>query len=143
MADILHQLTIQAPPEDVYAAITEEDGLSSWWTSDVDAEPKEGSQAQFRFEGGMVAMLMRIENLEPGRSVEWSVDEPSPPEWEGTRVTWEFSPTDEGTELLFGHRGWKSTDGSFPDINYNWSYYLTSLKQYLETGEGFPHQAGE
>ena len=139
MPDILHQITIQAPPEEVYAAITEEDGLSSWWTSDVDAEPEEGTQAKFRFEGGMVAMLMRIDRLQPGRAVEWSVDEPSPPEWEGTRVTWQLTPTDEGTELLFGHRGWESTDGAYPSINYNWSYYLTSLKQYLETGEGFPH----
>ncbi len=32
MADILHQLTIKASPEDVYQAITLQEGLAKWWT---------------------------------------------------------------------------------------------------------------
>lgn len=139
MADILHEITIEAEPEQVYAALTEAEGLSSWWTSDVEAEPRQGSTAKFSFEGGMVAMIMKVEKLEPGRTVEWSVQEPAPPEWDDTTISWQLQPVAEGTKLRFGHLGWQSNDGSFAAINYNWSYYLTSLKQYLETGEGFPH----
>lgn len=139
MPDILHDLTILASPQQVYAALSEQEGLSSWWTREVDAEPEVGSTAVFRFEGGMVEMRMHVERLEPGQAVEWAVAEPAPPEWDGTRVTWELAPSEQGTSLRFGHRGWQSVEGSFASINYNWAYYLTSLKQYLETGEGFPH----
>lgn len=141
MADILHMVPIQASPQAVYAAITTEEGLKRWWTDDVSAEPREGSTAIFRFEGGQVAFHMEVDNLEPAEAVEWSVQDPAPPEWGGTRVTWHIRRGDDGnTQLLFGHRNWASTENSFPAINYNWGYYLTSLKEYLEKGEGFPHR---
>lgn len=139
MADILHMVPMEASPGAVYQAITTAEGLRSWWTGDAQAEPEQGSEAVFRFEGGQVEMRFRIESLEPDQSVAWTVLEPAPPEWEGTRVTFELTPGEQGTNVLFGHRDWESTEGSFPAISYNWSYYLTSMKQYLETGEGFPH----
>lgn len=138
MPDILHQVPIQAPPDQVYAALTEQAGLGSWWTDDVSAKPEQGSVAEFGFEGGEVVFRMRVDELSPGRKVAWTVLDPAPPEWDGTRVTWELSPADGGTSLRFGHRDWASTEGSFAAINYNWAYYLTSLKDYLEQGEGFP-----
>ena len=141
MADILHLVPIQASPTAVYEAITEEEGLKNWWTDDISAEPREGSTATFRFEGGQVAFNMKITRLEAGRTVEWGVADPAPPEWENTRVTWHLQPGEgDNTHLLFGHRNWVSTENSFPAINYNWAYYLTSLKEYLEKGAGFPHQ---
>ncbi len=142
MPDILLEVPIESDPTQVYDAITRAEGLRSWWTTDVEAEPEEGSTARFRFEEGMVEMIMRIDRLEEGRAVEWSVQDPAPPEWEGTRVTFDLTSSDEGSKLMFGHRGWESVDGSFASINYNWAYYLTSLKQYVETGEGFPHRLG-
>jgi uncharacterized protein YndB with AHSA1/START domain len=139
MADILHQVPIAAEPHAVFKAITDQAGLACWWTEAVEAEEEVGAVARFSFEGGDVVMLMEITKLEEAERVEWQVLDPAPPEWKGTSVTWELAPTDEGTRLLFGHRHWQSTAGSFAAINYNWAYYLTSLKQYLETGKGFPH----
>lgn len=141
MADILHMIPIAAPPAQIYEAITSAEGLRSWWTVDAEAQPEVGSLAEFRFEGGEVVMRMRVEDLREGEAVSWAVEEPSPPEWDGTKVTWNLSPSEEGTHLLFGHRDWASTEGSFAAISYNWAYYLTSLKEYLVKGEGFPHGA--
>jgi hypothetical protein len=45
--------------------------------------------------------------------------------------------------VLFGHRGWTSTEQSFAFINYRWGYYLLSLVKYLEEGKGFPHNKPE
>ena len=67
------------------------------------------------------------------------MEEPTPPEWEGTEISWDLSESDGGTNLSFAHRGWKSVDNSFPFINYSWGYYLVSLVRYLEEGTGFPH----
>jgi len=141
MADILHLVPITATPAEVYLALTTGEGARSWWTTDAELEPEQGSLGIFRFEGGAVAFRMRIERLEPDKAVAWQVEEPAPPEWVGTRVTFDLQPADGGTQLLFGHRDWASIEGSFPAINYNWAFYLTSLKDYLEKGAGFPHGA--
>lgn len=139
MADILLQVPIGAEPDDVYQALTEQPGLSSWWTDNVQAKPEQGSQATFTFEGGMVVMKMGVVELDEPNRVVWEVLDPAPPEWDGTTVTFDISEQEEGgSSLLFGHRGWKSTDGSFAAIAYNWAYYLTSLVDYLEKGAGFP-----
>jgi len=139
MVDILHRVPIKVPREAVYRAITEPDGLSSWWTSEVEAEAREGTISVFRFEAGQVQMRMRVKSLTPGRRVHWLVEEPSPPEWKGTEVTWDLSENGGGTSVLFGHRGWTSTEQSFASINYSWGCYLLSLVKYLEEGKGFPH----
>ena len=139
MPDILHRLHVKAAPRAVYQAITEPEGLSRWWTTDVEAEDREGSLGVFRFEGGQVQMRMRVQSLTPNQSVRWVVEEPSPPEWGGTEITWNLSEKEGGTEVHFGHRGWKTTEQSFPYINYSWGYYLVSLANYLEQGKGFPH----
>jgi uncharacterized protein YndB with AHSA1/START domain len=139
MADIRHSVPIKAAPEAVYKAITEPGGLRSWWTTDLEAEAVQGGLDVFRFEGGRVQMRMRVKSLSPGKRVRWQVEEPAPPEWEGTEISWDLSETNGGTTLLFAHRGWKSVDNSFPFINYSWGYYLVSLVRYLEEGKGFPH----
>jgi uncharacterized protein YndB with AHSA1/START domain len=139
MADILHLVPIAAAPDEVYRALTTAGGARAWWTVDADLEPEVGSLAQFRFEGGAVVFNMRVDKLEGNKSITWQVEEPAPPEWVGTMVSFDLEPANGGTNLLFGHHDWGSTEGSFPSINYNWAYYLTSLKEYLEKGKGFPH----
>ena len=39
MTDILHRIIIEASPEKVYAALTEQAQLSAWWTK-AEAEKK-------------------------------------------------------------------------------------------------------
>ncbi|MFP3853572.1 MAG: SRPBCC family protein [Anaerolineales bacterium] len=141
MADILLMVPMAADPKSVYRALTTREGLASWWTEDVEAEPEVGAVNEFRFEGGQVVMRMKVAELAPPERVVWEVQIPAPPEWGSTKVTYDIKPTEEGVHLLFGHRGWASTEGSFPAINYNWAYYLTSLKEYVEEGAGFPHEA--
>ena len=140
MADILLMVPMAADPESVYRALTTQEGLASWWTQAVEAEPGVGAVNEFRFEGGQVVMRMKVADLAAPEKVVWEVQDPAPPEWGGTRVTYDIRPTEEGVQLVFGHRGWDSTEGSFPAINYNWAYYLTSLKEYVEGGVGFPHE---
>jgi uncharacterized protein YndB with AHSA1/START domain len=50
MADIKHQISIQAAPEKVYAALATQTGLRGWWTADTKADEKTGGNAEFGFE---------------------------------------------------------------------------------------------
>jgi uncharacterized protein YndB with AHSA1/START domain len=135
----LLELPIAATPEQVYAAITEQAGLASWWTPEVVVEPKLGSVGEFRFRGGQFLIKMEITELEPGQTVRWAVRQGSP-EWAGTSVAWDLSQVDKHTRVRFSHRGYASVDGSFANVAFNWAWYLSSLKDYLETGQGRPGQ---
>jgi hypothetical protein len=43
------------------------------------------------------------------------------------------------TVLAFAHRGFKCADDGFAGATTRWSFYLVSLKQYLESGRGTPN----
>jgi uncharacterized protein YndB with AHSA1/START domain len=141
MPDILLEVPIAASPDQVYRAITEQQGLASWWTPDVVTGPEVGSTAEFTFTSGpgsRVVAKMEIAALEPGRKVYWTVAEDNIPDWVGTHITWDVTPADQGTNVRFGHRDYPSTEGPFARVGYRWAWYLTSLKDYLETGQGRP-----
>lgn len=138
MPKILLELVIEKSPEDVYKAITEGEQIKHWWTSHAIAEPKVGSIAEFGFYGGSAVFKFNIDELEAGKKAYWSVIDGGPPDWAGTNVTWDLTEVENGTKLLLGHHNYQTTEGSFASVSYNWAYFLTSLKSYLEQGEGMP-----
>jgi uncharacterized protein YndB with AHSA1/START domain len=70
---IHHVFDIQAPPETVFKSITSADGLSSWWTTKVQADNAErGSLFRFTFRGPFNPKLRMTE-----------VESPSLVAWEG------------------------------------------------------------
>ena len=135
MADILHQAGIQATPQQLYIALTQEAGLKSWWS---EHSAIEGDLATVSFYNNMVTFKLRITESEPNSKVVWAV-EGGPPDWANTTITWAISEHEGQTMLHFAHRGFASTGGNFAGVNYNWGWYVTSIKFYLEKGEGMPH----
>lgn len=136
MADILHKINIQAPPEKVLSAITEQQGLAGWWTRDVSAKPQTGSVAEFGFENHTLVTRMEVVQISP-RRVEWKCIG-GPDEWIGTTVTFELEPSDGQTILRFAQRGWKEASDFYAHCNTKWGYFLASLKSLLEKGQGTP-----
>ena len=49
MADILHKIDIDATPDEVYSAVSSNQGLKSWWTTDVSENSKKGCVPNFGF----------------------------------------------------------------------------------------------
>ena len=138
MAEIRHMLLIDAPVGAVYRAITEKQGLAGWWTVQALAEPVVGSVADFKF-GDRYHTAMRIVALDASKKVEWECvagDE----EWVGTRVVFDLERQGDQTLVRFVHGGWRKVTDFYASCNYNWGYYLTSLKSYCETGEGTPFE---
>lgn len=132
MSDILHWIRVEAPPERVFDAISTEDGLASWWTSDVEAEASEGSTAVFGFNDRAVVFRMRVDELSRPARVRWTCVGDFP-EWEGTRIEFELDPgADGGTEVTFTHAGWASTEGYFRQCNTDWGRLMYHLKDYVE-----------
>ena len=137
MVDILHAILIDASPETVYDAITQEDGLKSWWTTDVKAEQKEGAVSVFGFYNHSVVFKMQIDELSKNKCVRWGClgDDK---EWKGTKLRFDLSQQDGKTNLLFAHTGWQSTKGYYAMCNTTWGHLMILLKQYSEGKETKP-----
>jgi Activator of Hsp90 ATPase homolog 1-like protein len=161
MYDIVHELTIGVPPDQVYEAITTQEGLAGWWTTDTTAEPVIGSVATFALEGHSTVLSMRIELLESPELVDWACVE-GPDEWAGTHVTYRIEGDARGQRdgddngddndgeddgdgsgaggsvLRFWHGGWAHEDGELPRSSFQWAMHLDSLRRYCESGTGSP-----
>ena len=131
MADLFHQVSIDAPADRVFDAVTTKDGLIGWWTDDVEARPEAGTIAQFGFYNRAAFFRMRIDELAKPARVKWTC-EGDVPEWTGTTLLWDIQPRDGGSTLNLVHAGWKSTAGSLPQCNTVWGALMMRLKAHCE-----------
>jgi uncharacterized protein YndB with AHSA1/START domain len=138
-------ISVRASPDQLFAALTESNGLASFWTSDSEAEPVVGSVARFGFPSGS-HLELRVDALDPAHHVEWTLlnDVLKGPHWTGTTVTWDLGNTDSGTtEVLFQQRNWpeEMSQADLAGLTYAWAQVLRALKAYVETGTPQPHFA--
>ena len=137
-APLVHQVNVNATPETIYNAVSTQDGLQAFWTSDSKAEPKVGSIATFGFGGP--SQRMRIDELVPGKRVKWTGLNDFR-NWDKTTVSWEIAPAEKGqTSVTFRHADWPAsvTQDDLGSINYTWGLIVERLKQYAESGKPNP-----
>ena len=138
MADILHMVAIKAPPAKIFAALSEQSGLAGWWTQDVQAEPKVGTIAKFRFRDGM-GPDMQILTLEQDKFVRWRcVANSFGEEWVNTELDFDLRPENGNTVVRFSHRGWLVESDFLRFCSLKWATFLLSLKHGVEAGRGEP-----
>jgi uncharacterized protein YndB with AHSA1/START domain len=138
MADIHHQIPIEASPEKVYAALATQAGLRGWWTADARADEEVGGKAEFGFEKRAIVFRMIIEKLDPGQQVIWNCHGDHP-EWDGTTLTWKISREDEATMLRFTHSNWKSFSDFCATCNSSWGELMYRIKDSVEGRNPGPH----
>ena len=136
--EIFHLLNIKTTDlSKIYDAITTQEGLVSWWTTETVATTKVGSITEFRFTKDY-KKGMKIINLEENKIVEWECVE-GDKEWLGTTIKFEIIPKEGSTDLKFYHSGWKEMTNLYGICNYHWGLYMKSLKTFIEEGKGNPH----
>jgi uncharacterized protein YndB with AHSA1/START domain len=138
MAELRHQITIQAVPAKVHEALTTEEGLRAWWTADAAAEAKVGGKAEFGFNRRRTVFRMTIDALEPGKRVVWSC-QGEPTEWNGTILTWDLAGEDSATIVRFNHSGWRAVTELYAICNSSWGELMHRLKDYVEGRNPGPH----
>jgi len=139
MASIKHYLIIKAPPEKVYEAVTTTGGIKGWWTLAASADEKVGGVAEFIF-GERYHNKMQITELEQNKRVEWKCFQ-GDEEWIATTFEFDIEAKDKDTVLRFTHGNWREETDFFASCNFNWGYYMRSLANYCEKGEGTPFKA--
>ena len=140
MPNILHRLTIDAPPERVHELVATREGIRQWWTGHpVDGDEEVGGQLSVYFRdpadpAGPAAAFEVVERS-PQRIIWCCVR--GPDDWVDTRIVYALNPRDDGgTTLLFSHEGWQQENEFMNGCSTNWAAYLMSLKSGAE-GRGF------
>ncbi|MBP2706749.1 ester cyclase [Microbispora sp. RL4-1S] len=144
MPDILHRISIDAPPQRVHDLIAGTDGIARWWTGrPLTGEHTAGSSFGVYFgDAEQPAAVMQVVTDTPDHVV-WRVTD-GPGTWIGTRITFALRAGGHGgTTLLFTHAGWQQAGEFMSGCSTNWGAYLTSLKNGAETGAFGAYPAGE
>ena len=136
MAEINHRVGIAGPVNDVYQALTSNEGLSTWWTTDTTGAGEVGSIIKFRFNGD--GPDFEVAELRPDALVRWRHSGEVPGDWMGTEVS--FALSNDGTQTLvrFRHSNWKEASDFMAHCSTKWAVFLLSLKEAIETGNGKP-----
>jgi uncharacterized protein YndB with AHSA1/START domain len=137
MPAIVKELTIAAAPGSVWGALTQQDEIVRWWSDEARVQPEVGSLGEFRFRPPAGVLQFEVAELDQDEKVSW-ISRQGPPHWAGTSVTWQLTPVQNGTKLVFTHEGFAQVDEAYQQTRGNWEYFLASLKSYLETGKGTP-----
>ena len=136
MAEINHRVGIAGSVSDIYRALTTDDGLSQWWTTDTCGAGKVGSIIQFRFGGG--GPDFEVAELRPDSLVRWKHSGEVPSAWIGTEVVFRLDAGDQQTYVRFVHAYWTEGSDFMAHCSTKWGVFLLSLKDAVETGTGRP-----
>ena len=152
MSDYQRVIEVEAAPDKVYAAVTSEFG--AWWTDPRASLSKMGDVATFTFPPGTSSWTFRPNRLEPDQLVEHEcvganhthegLPESIRTEWLGTFMRFQIEPIEGGgSKVFFTHQGLTPELACFEICEAGWDFFFAqSLKRYLDTGTGEPHQAG-
>ncbi len=143
------EVNIDAPIQKVYEAIAE--NVRDWWTRDYETELAK-IETKFTVRFGETFAIMQNEELTPYKKIVWKCIEQhhvnetlsKTDEWNNTKITFELKDNESGTKLNFLHDGLTPNLECFEICQNGWDYYIkTSLKNYIETGNGYPYKSGE
>jgi uncharacterized protein YndB with AHSA1/START domain len=138
MHDIVHELTIAAPPPQVFDAITTVAGLAGWWSDDVstsaEATVAEGAEITIGLGEDRTVVHLRIDTLDPPLLAHLTCLD-GPEEWAGTELAFRVESDDQGGSVLrFWHGGWEYEDGALPRCSFEWAMDLARLRDACESG---------
>ena len=139
MKTIHHVLDIDAGVDSVWSAITDADRLAGWWSTKLrTTKPIVGERIAFTFAGAFNP-VMEITELEELLKLEWRCVDGHEP-WSNGTFRFEVVALDDGRTKL---RFWQDyavelSDDAYGVYNFNWGFYLESLRLLCTTGRGKP-----
>ena len=139
MRTIHHVLDIDVVPERVWVALTEPDGLAGWWSTSVKTDaPAVGARIHFTFAGDFNP-VMEITALTQRTDLEWRCVS-GHSNWDDNTFQFQLVPHEGSrTRLRFTQEyATELSDDDYGVYNFNWGYYLESLRLLCTTGTGKP-----
>lgn len=125
---------IDAPPDQVWRALTQPDQLVRWLPRRAEVDPRVGGS--FRFRWGELELAGRYLQFEPARSLRFTWGQPGGP-FPETVIVVNLEADGQGTALSWEHYGFGrggDWDAYYVGSARAWAGYLKNLKALLETG---------
>ena len=141
MRTIHHVLDIEADLPAAWAALTEAEGLSRWWSRRVSVHGTgDGTEVRFVFDGDFNPVMRVVEAVD-GQRLVWRCVR-GHDNWQDNTFTFEpVALADGRTRLRFTQDyAVELSDDDYGIYNFNWGYYLESLRLLLTTGTGRPYR---
>jgi uncharacterized protein YndB with AHSA1/START domain len=129
MADIKHQIQIDAAPSIVFPLVASADGFKKWWAADV-TEDKAAGFAELGFFNRATVYRLRPGPITAPRRADWMCD--SGKEWNGTTLVFDLTEQNGRTQLRFTHAGWAAETDYFISCNTTWGELMFRLKSAAE-----------
>jgi uncharacterized protein YndB with AHSA1/START domain len=89
--EITREIELDAPPEEVWRALTDPDELEQWFANDVELEPEVGGEGTFRWDDGDERHAV-VEEVDPERRFAFT--------WDGGHVVIELEEIPAGTRVV-------------------------------------------
>ena len=133
-------IRVKASADALFDALTTVTGLAAWWNP-ATGSGEAGGELRFIM-NAPEPLVIHVDEATRPKSVRWTVtDCPFLSDWEGTRPTFTINPVDGGTsELHFRHHGLNEDMECIDMCTRSWNHYMTSLRDYLEAGNGSPYR---
>ena len=145
--DYTTTFTVDRAPQQVFEAINDP---RAWWSERIVGSSGRVADSFVYDVPGVHHCTMTTTHAEPGRLVIWEVTDSTvafvddEQEWEGTRVRFELTERDGGTELTFTHLGLTPAGHCYDVCADAWGGYITrSLRALIERGAGSPMRRDE
>lgn len=132
MSEIVHQLYVSASCEEVYGALTAEQGLQGWCSADCRFDCADAMVAELGFHEHSVILRFVLAHAEPASRVEWLCAS-GPSEWRDSRLVFELTAVGaKASSVLFRHAGGDEAEQRYRHLNAYWSAALVRLKSLSE-----------
>ena len=142
MKTIHHLVDVDAPVDSAWTALTRADQMAGWWSTKVDApDTSVGTLVRWTFAGDFNP-VMEIVEVSPPKLLKWRCIDGHQP-WQDSTFRFQVDPLGaDRTRLRF----WQDyavelADDYYATYNFNWGYYLESLRLLCSTGTGKPFQS--
>jgi hypothetical protein len=137
--DYMRCLTIRAPRQRVFEALTTLEGLRGWWTPLSSGSPAVDGDLRVDFDRAGQYIRIHVDVASPP-SVQWTCIEHNLfSEWNGTKIAFDlFERGPNASEIWFRHGGLSPMLACYDDCSSGWDYFLDSLVALVERGRGTP-----
>jgi len=125
-------LTIKAPIEKVFQAVSTPKQLINWWPLKCKGTPEIGGEYNFYF-APEYDWIGEVSKLDPNNNFYIKMTK-SDADWNETTFGFDLKKDNNHTQLSISHLGWTKCNSEYKSSSFCWAMLLKGLKDYLEKG---------
>lgn len=137
MAKVKHRVGINSSIEEIFSAITTDQGFAGWWASSAQSKLEIGGRLDLTFQG-LTMLKFKYKDIQEHKNVEIECVE-GPGAWMGSVILFQLEQVEDQVFVSLTHNNDAASEDDFLYFSTKWPCYLLSLRDFIETGKGKPY----